>query len=71
MPGNYSFGERKGTGSMLAAAREHDIIAIMANQYAENPHKLSIEHARKLLSEKKTIYKDHLGRPTQAQVLRD
>lgn len=56
---------------MLAAAREHDIVAIMANQYAENPHKMSIEHARKMLTEKKTIYKDHLGRPTQAQVLRD
>lgn len=71
LPPTYSFGERKRTGSMLAAARDHDIVAIMANQYAENPHKVSIEHARKMLSEKKTIYKDHLGRPTQAQVLRD
>lgn len=56
---------------MLAAAREHDIVAIMANQYAENPNRLTIEHARKMLTEKKTIYKDRLGRPTQTQVLRD
>jgi hypothetical protein len=31
LPSTYSFGERKRTGSMLAAAREHDIVAIMAN----------------------------------------
>ena len=56
---------------MLAAAKEHDIVAIMANQYSENPHRLTIEYARKMLSEKKTIHRDKLGRPTNGQMLRD
>ena len=71
LPSDYSFGGRNRTGSMLAAAKDHDIVAIMANQFGENPHRLSIDQARKLLSEKKTIYKDKLGRPTQGQMLRD
>lgn len=49
---------------MLAAAKEHDIVAIMANEYAENAGRMTIERARKFMSEKKTIYKDRLGRPT-------
>ncbi len=56
---------------MLAAAREHDIVAIMANTYAENPHSMSVERARQLLADKKTIYKERLGRPTQTSLLRD
>jgi hypothetical protein len=32
---------------------------------------MSIERARQLLSEKKTIYKDRLGRPTLTQQMRD
>jgi hypothetical protein len=31
LPFDYSFGGRKHTGSMLAAAKDHDIVAIMAN----------------------------------------
>jgi hypothetical protein len=31
---------------MLAAAKEHDIVAIMAGQYAENPHSMTVERAR-------------------------
>ena len=50
---------------MIAASREHDIIAILGNQYSENPNRLTIEHAHRIMSEKKTIYKDRLGRPTQ------
>jgi|LauGreDrversion4_2_1035121.scaffolds.fasta_scaffold82307_1 hypothetical protein len=46
LPYDYSFGGRKKTGSMLAAAKEHDIVAIMANQYSENPHSMSVERAR-------------------------
>ena len=46
LPYDYSFGGRNKTVSMLAAAKEHDIIAIMANQYSENPHSMSIERAR-------------------------
>jgi len=38
---------------MLAASKQHDITAIIANSYSENPHRISIEHARKMLSEKK------------------
>ncbi len=56
---------------MLAASKQHDITAIIANSYSENPHRMSIEQARKMLSEKKTIYRDRLGRPTNTQVLRD
>jgi hypothetical protein len=56
---------------MLAAAKEHDIVAIMANQYAENPHSMSVERARQLLAEKKTIYKERLGRSTQTSLLRN
>lgn len=38
---------------MLAASKQHDITAIIANSYSENPHRMSIEQARKMLSEKK------------------
>lgn len=31
LPEDYIFGERKRTGTMLAAARDHDIVAIMGN----------------------------------------
>jgi hypothetical protein len=56
---------------MLAAAKEHDIGAIMANTYSENPHSMSVERARQLLADKKTIYKEHLGRPTNTSILRE
>lgn len=56
---------------MLAAANDHDIVAIMANTYAQNPHSMSVERARQLLADKKTIYKEHLGRPTNASILRE
>jgi hypothetical protein len=46
LPYDYAFGGRKRTGSMLAAAKEHDLVAIMANQYSENPHSMSVERAR-------------------------
>jgi hypothetical protein len=71
LPEDYSFGGRKRTGTMLAAAKDHDILAIMANEYAENPHSMSVERARQLLSEKTTIYHDRLGRPTIGSRLRD
>lgn len=71
LPYDYSFGGRKRTGSMLAAAREHDIVAIMGNQYSDNVHSMSVERARQLLADKKTIYKERLGRPTQTSMLRD
>jgi len=43
LPEDYIFGERKRTGTMLAAARDHDIVAIMGNQYADNPFSVSLE----------------------------
>ena len=55
---------------MLAAAKEHDLVAIIANQYSENPHSMSVERARELLAEKKTIYKERLGRSTNTSLLR-
>jgi hypothetical protein len=56
---------------MLAAAREHDMGKIMAGTYSDNPQSVSVERARQLLAEKKTIYKEHLGRPTNSSILRD
>lgn len=71
IPYDYAYGGRKRTGSMLAAAREHDIDKIMANAYSDNPHSVSVERARQLLAEKKTIYKERLGRATNTSILRD
>lgn len=71
LPYDYAYGGRKRTGSMLAAAREHDIGKIMANTYSDNPHSVSVERARQLLAEKKTIYKERLGRATNTSILRD
>jgi len=71
LPEDYVFGERKGTGTMLAAAQQHDLGAILGNQFAENPFSMSIEQARKLLTEKKTVFKEKYGRPTHSSVLRD
>jgi len=71
LPYDYAYGGRKRTGSMLAAAKEHDMVAIMANTYCENPHSMSVERARQIMADKKTIYKEHLGRPTNASILRE
>lgn len=71
LPDDYVFGERKGTGTMLAAAQQHDLGAILGNQFADNPFSMSIEQARKLLTEKKTVFKEKFGRPTHSSVLRD
>lgn len=71
IPYDYAYGGRKRTGSMLAAAREHDIGKIMSGSYSDNPHSMSVERARQMLAEKKTIYREHLGRPTNTSLLRD